>query len=217
MTARTSLALDERTALCDTALDVGPDAPTLAGEWTVQDLLCHLLVRERNPVGALGIRVAPLAGLTERAMARLARRPLDVLVEDFRTRPRLSPLRVPGVDRVFNTLEFFVHHEDIRRAQPAWAPRALDDGARDALWDAISTQGKLMVRPAGVPVTVRRTDTGTDTGATAVLRGGDDPVVVAGPPAEVVLFLFGRAQHQDLDFAGPADAVRRLRDASLGA
>ena len=128
--------------------------------------------------GPLGIRVAPLAGLTERAMARLARRPLDALVEDFRTRPRLSPLRVPGVDRVFNTLEFFVHHEDIRRAQPAWSPRALDDDARDALWDAISTPGKLMVRPAGVPVTVRR----TDTGATAVLRGGDDPVVARRAP-----------------------------------
>ena len=44
-----------------------------------------------------------------------------------------------------------------------------------------------------------------------------DPVVVSGPPAEIVLFLFGRAQTQDLTFEGPDDAVRRLREASLGA
>ena len=48
------LALDERAALCDTALAVGADAPTLAGDWTVKDLLCHLLVRERSLLGAAG-------------------------------------------------------------------------------------------------------------------------------------------------------------------
>ncbi len=39
---------DRVLALCDTALREGPDAPTLSDPWDVQDLLCHLLVRERK-------------------------------------------------------------------------------------------------------------------------------------------------------------------------
>lgn len=208
-----TLALDERSALCDTALAVGGEAPTLAGTWTVKDLVCHLLVRERSLLGALGIRVAPLAGQTDREMARLDRHPFEDLVERFRHLPLLSPLRLPGAEVAANTLEFFVHHEDIRRAAPTWSPRALDADARSALWSSISLTGRLLVRPAGVPVVVRR----TDTDRRVVLRGGADPVVVSGPPAEIVLFLFGRAQTRDLTFEGPDDAVRRLREASLGA
>ena len=114
-----------------------------------------------------------------------------------------------------NTLEFFVHHEDIRRAAPTWSPRALDVDARSALWSSISLSGRFAgAALRGVPVVVRRTDTDRRGRCS---RGGADPVVVSGPPAEIVLFLFGRAQTQDLTFEGPGDAVRRLREASLGA
>jgi uncharacterized protein (TIGR03085 family) len=212
MIGRTTFARDERRALCDTALLLGEDAPTLAGDWTAKDLVCHLLVRERSPLGAPGISIGPLAGLTEREMARLARLDFPVLVERFRTPPLLSPLRVRVAEAVVNTLEFFVHHEDLRRAQPDWRPRTLDEGALSALWTAISVSGHWLVRPAGVPVTIRR----TDTERRATLRGGDHPVVVSGAPGEIVLFLYGRARTRDLTFDGPDDAVRRLRSASLG-
>ena len=55
----TRLAQTERAALCDTALQVGEDQPTLSGEWTVKDLVVHLLVREGSPA-AVGILVKPL-------------------------------------------------------------------------------------------------------------------------------------------------------------
>ena len=45
-----SLARVERHALADTARTVGPDAPTLSGDWTARDLLAHLLVREHSPL-----------------------------------------------------------------------------------------------------------------------------------------------------------------------
>lgn len=212
MTARPPFARTERVALGDLALDLGPDAPTLAGDWTVKELVCHLLVRERSPLGVPGIVVPLLSGLTDREMARLARLDLPRLVERLRTPPRLSPVSVPQVDAALNTLEFFVHHEDLRRAQPGWEPRPLPAYARNALWSAISVTGRLLVRPAGVPVVIRR----TDTERRVTLRRGDDPVVVSGLPGEVVLFLYGRAQTRDLTFTGPDDAVRRLRSASLG-
>ncbi len=208
----TAFVTTERAALCDTALEVGEDAPTLSGDWTAKDLLCHLLVRERSLVGAPGIQVSLLSGLTEREMARLARQDYEVLVERFRTRPWFSPVALPQIDAWLNTLELFVHHEDLRRAQPDWMPRALDGRARSTLWKAISAAGKVLVRSAGVPVTIRR----TDVERRSVLVPGSDPVVVSGLPGEVTLFLFGRAQTRDLTFEGPDDAVRKLRGASLG-
>ena len=111
----------ERQPLCDTALAVGADEPTLCGDWTVKDLVVHLLVREGGPRRGRDL-VAPLAGLTDRrGRTRRARR-LPGAGGEVR-RPRLPPCAVPLVDAWSNTLEFFVHHEDIRRAQPAWEPR----------------------------------------------------------------------------------------------
>jgi uncharacterized protein (TIGR03085 family) len=208
----TSFVTTERDALCDTALEVGADAPTLSGDWTAKDLICHLLVRERSLIGAPGIQVPFLSRLTDHEMARLARLDHAVLVERFRRRPWLSPVALPQGDAWLNTLELFVHHEDLRRAQPGWAPRPLDGRARSTLWKAISAGGKMLVRPAGVPVAIRR----TDVERRSVLSPGSDPVVVSGLPGEISLFLFGRAQTRDLTFEGPDAAVRKLRAASLG-
>jgi uncharacterized protein (TIGR03085 family) len=204
-----SLARRERRALCDTALLAGPDAPTLCEPWDVKDLICHLLVRERKPVAATGIAVPPLAGLTDRAMARLARSDFPVLVERFRT-PWALPYAVPGVEQLMNTTEFLVHHEDIRRAQPDWGPRELSDADEATLWSFLKVLGRGLVRPIGVPVRVEWDD------HAATLRGGDDPVVVRGLPSELTLMLHGRARVAQVKYDGPDDAVERLRGADLG-
>jgi uncharacterized protein (TIGR03085 family) len=207
----TSLARAERHRLCDLALELGPDAPTLSGDWTVKELVVHLLVRERSPVAAPGILVPALSGLTDRASRKLAREDLSGLVEKLR-HPRLTWAGIPGVDQLVNTAEFFVHHEDIRRAQPGWKPRDLAEAEQRALWKVVGVGGRALVRPAGVPVTVKH----AGTGATTVLRGGDDPVVLTGPPAELMLFLYGRAEVEGLEFSGPPESVARLQKASLG-
>jgi uncharacterized protein (TIGR03085 family) len=205
----TSFARRERHALCDTALLAGPDAPTLCPPWDVKALVCHLLVRERNPVAAAGIVVSPLAGLTERAMERLGRTDFGVLVERFRS-PWVVPFAVPGVEQVWNTLEFFVHHEDIRRAQAGWAPRLLPESDEQTLWSYLKVAGRGLARPAGVPLRMEWAD------QVATLRGGHDPVVLRGAPSEIALVLQGRARVADLTYDGPPDAVERLRGADLG-
>jgi uncharacterized protein (TIGR03085 family) len=205
----TSFARRERLALCDTALREGPDAPTLCDPWDVEQLVCHLLVRERNPVAATGIAVAPLSGLTDRAMERLARTDFGVLVERFRS-PRVVPFAVPGVEQLWNTLEFLVHHEDIRRAQPGWAPRSLAESDEQTVWSFLKVAGRALARPAGVPVRLEWES------HTATLRSGDDPVVVRGLPSELTLVLQGRARVADVAYDGPATAVARLRGADLG-
>ena len=43
-----SVAQRERAALITTMRDVGPDHPTLCGQWSTRDLAAHLVVRERR-------------------------------------------------------------------------------------------------------------------------------------------------------------------------
>jgi uncharacterized protein (TIGR03085 family) len=207
----TLLARREREALCDLGLVLGQDAPTLSGDWTAKELFAHLHLREHSLLGAPGLLIPPLSGLTDREMARIVRQDFTVLVERVRSRG-LTPYAIPPVDKAVNTLEYFVHHEDLRRAQPGWSPRELPPADESALWSAIRLFGRGLVRPAGVPVRIRR----TDTGAEATLRGGGEPAVLSGLPSEIVMFLYGRDQHLGLEFSGPDAHIERLRGAGLG-
>lgn len=207
----TRLAVSERSALCDSALQVGEDQPTLCDGWTVKDLLVHLVVRERSPA-AIGIAVPPLAWLTDAASARVGRRPFTELVERIRTGPpRLSPTAVPRIDELTNGLELFVHHEDIRRAQPTWSPRDLGEETDRALWSMARSRGRLMARRSPVGLTIED----STTGATTVLRKGTPAVTVKGAPGEVVLYLLGRSEHARVELLGADDAVARLAATSL--
>lgn len=208
----TSFSQSERARLCDTALAVGADAPTLCGDWTVKDLMVHLAVREAEPLGAPGIVFKPLAGFTERATRRRSGEDLEALVKRVRRPPVWSPFRFAPIDRALNTLEYYVHHEDIRRAARRWQQRGLTPVEQRAIWKAIGFAGRGLVRPAEVPVVIRWA--GTERKAT--LASGSDPVTITGLPGEVAMFLFGRTKTVGLDFAGPPESVAGLRKARLG-
>lgn len=207
-----SLARRERHDLCDLALTLGEDAPTLCGDWDAKALVAHLLVRENRPLAGLGIAVPALSGLADREMAKVGRKDFAVLVEKLRD-PGLTPYGIKPLEKVLNTLEYFVHHEDLRRAQEGWAPRTLEPADEQRLWTAIKGGGKLAVRKAGVPVRIVRSDV---PGESATLRRGADPVTVTGLPSELSLFFFGRDRTHGLEFDGPPEAVARLRSAELG-
>jgi uncharacterized protein (TIGR03085 family) len=205
----------ERAALCNSALEAGEDAPTLCGVWTVKDLVIHLLIRERDPIGATAIVVPQLEKLANRSANRMAEQDFTTLVERVRNGPpRWSPMVLPPLDRTLNTLEYFVHHEDIRRAAPGWEPRELTDREKRVLFKGAAVAGKGLVRPVGVPAEIHWTD--GERQRSAVLRKGDDPVVVSGEPAELTMFLFGRDQHTGLSFDGPQAHVDALRSGNLG-
>jgi uncharacterized protein (TIGR03085 family) len=208
-----TLVRRERHALCDTALALGPDVPTLCGDWTARDLVAHLYVRETGWWGpAAGITFSPMAGVTDRAMARASRPPFPDMVQKL-YHPRLTPYRLPGVERVTNTLEYFVHHEDLRRAQPGWEPRELPAADEDELWKLLPGSAKLGTRKTGIPIVIRRSDR---PGQEATVRKGSDPVVVTGRPSELVLFFFGRSELHEVTFDGPPEVVTRLREAERG-
>jgi uncharacterized protein (TIGR03085 family) len=202
----------ERTALCDTALQVGEDRPTLCGGWDVKDLVVHLLVREGSPAAA-GIVLSPLAGVTDAVSRRVGRRDFPVLVEKLRGGPPLlSPYAVPKLDSVLNTLEFFVHHEDIRRAQPGWSARDLGDHLEKVLWSMLGTAGKGLLRGSPVGVTAEN----AVTGSRKALKAGAPTVTVRGLPSEITLFVFGRRDQAGVELLGDDADVARLNGTSLG-
>ncbi|NHC12243.1 TIGR03085 family metal-binding protein [Motilibacter deserti] len=207
-----SHATVERQALCATLEAVGPDAPTLDEGWAARDLAAHLVLRERRLDAAIGILATPLSGWTRRVQAGIAARPWPELVDAVRTGPPgWSPYALPGVDARANLVELLVHHEDVRRAQDGWQPRALPRELEDALWGQLSRTGRLLYRKSPAPVLLRR-DTGQEA---TVAKGAGAPIVVEGPVVELLLHAFGRGSHAQACVRGDADAVARL-DAGLG-
>jgi uncharacterized protein (TIGR03085 family) len=207
-----SLAATERTHLCALAEQLGPDAPTLCEGWTVKDLVVHLLVREGSLAG-VGAFVPPLAGALAKATERRGREELGTLVQSLRDGPpRWSPFALPKIGAALNAVEFFVHHEDVRRAQQSWQPRVLDPEVEDALWRNLRLAGRGVASKARVGVVVER----SDTGERSRLRGGDRQVVVRGMPSELVMFLFGRTGHARVELLGEPGDVADLEGSPLG-
>jgi uncharacterized protein (TIGR03085 family) len=210
----TDLARAERQELCDLLEQVGPDAPTLCEGWLARDLAAHLVVREGRPDAALGILGGPLAAWTERVQNGAASEPFDKLVRLLRNGPPIwSQFRLPMVDGQANTVEFFVHTEDVRRAVEGWQPRQLDPELTGFLWDRLPSMGKMLLGKAKVGVVVRRSDV-TDA-EPLKLRGGKPVVTLVGDPAELTMFAFGRKEHL-VQFEGEQEAIDRLLSAKLG-
>jgi uncharacterized protein (TIGR03085 family) len=200
-----TVASDERRALADLFQQVGPDAPTLCGDWTTRDLLAHLIVRERRPDAAGGILISALARRTEQVQGRIAAKPYGELVETFRAgAPLWTPLGWPVIGDQANMFEFFIHHEDVRRAQDEWEPRP-DDGARDsALWRGLKLGARLLVRHAPVGVVLHSAEHGE-----IVAKKGTPSVKVVGTPSEIALVVYGRpsAKARVVIEGAPADVA----------
>ncbi|MFD3441465.1 TIGR03085 family metal-binding protein [Streptomyces sp. NPDC058685] len=198
----------ERLLLADLLEAAGPDAATLCDGWTTRDLAAHVVVRERRPDAAGGIMIPLLKSRLERVMAEFTAKPYDELIRLIRTGPpRISPYGIKQVDEAANTVEFFVHAEDVRRAQPDWTPRTLDRVFEDALWSRLEKVARLLGRKAPVGLVLRRPD-----GQTAVGHRGTPVVTVTGEPGELTVFAFGRQEAAQVELEGDKDAVARLRD-----
>ena len=203
----------ERSALCDLFIEVGPDAPTLCGDWTTRDLAAHLVMRERRPDGAIGIVIPKVAGYAEKVQAGIAVRDWVELVERVRSGPPIwSPTRLSSIDKLANTVEFFVHHEDVRRAVEGWEPRELDQELTDALSGVLAKFGKRLVKSSPVGVVLEPSD-----GAAAIVAKDAEPsVTVRGDIAELVLFAFGRQAHSTVTPFGDDASIEAVMTASFG-
>ncbi|MEV7086525.1 TIGR03085 family metal-binding protein [Streptomyces sp. NPDC093085] len=202
----------ERLLLADLLEATGPDAPTLCDGWLTRDLAAHVVVRERRPDAAAGMMLTALGNRLERVQAEYVAKPYEELIQLIRTGPpKMSPYGIKQLDEVANTVEFYIHTEDVRRAQPEWTPREVDRVFADVLWSRLEKGGRLMGRKSPVGLVLRRPD-----GQTAVAHRGTPVVTATGEPNELLLFLSGRQDAAKLDLEGDPDAIGKVRGAKLG-
>lgn len=208
-----TLARSERAELCDLLTALGPDADTLCEGWTTRDLTAHLVIREGRPDASAGIMVKPMEWWTERVQSDAAKKPYAQLVERVRTGPpRLSVFALPGVDALANTMEYLVHHEDVRRAQPDWQPRELPDEVRAEIFSRLKANKRMLFHSSPVPVVLQPTDL-PDFELVQPPRGS---VVVRGPVVEITMHAYGREAVRDVSVLGDPTDVERYKSAKLG-
>jgi uncharacterized protein (TIGR03085 family) len=134
------------------------------------------------------------------------------LVDKVRKRPIWSLISNPLLDEATNRFELFIHHEDVRRAQPDWRPRSMPREFSDLAWRRVRTLARLVLRKVPATVTLAAEGYGEATAG----KGGPAAVRLAGAPEELMLFLQGRQEHALVELTGPESVVSRLRRARLG-
>lgn len=199
----TNFARSERRSLAALLRTLGPDAPTLCEGWDARDLAVHLVIRDRRPDALIGNAMPGLAsrsqGLQDRATqaeAELAELPWGELVGLVAEGgPRWNPMSWGPLDRLANTAEFLVHHEDVRRAQPDWEPR-------DLAWD-LNARVFAMVRSMVLPVSLKAGRhlvlEAPGFGTVSAGRTVHPSTTLRGTPVELLLWLFGRQEHARLE------------------
>lgn len=207
----TDFARTERLALAAEMATLGPDAPTLCTGWTARDLAAHIVVRERRPDAALGIALKAAAGHTRSVQQRTAAQDFPILLDQLRNPPVWSPISNPLLDEAVNVGEMFIHHEDLRRAQPGWAPRPLDPRLQATLWSRLRRTARLALRRFPATVVLDAGEFGAVTGGAGGAR-----VTVSGDPGELSLFVAGRQLYAKVRLDGDEAAAARLSTARLG-
>lgn len=203
----------ERSALAQTLLDKGPDAPTLCGDWTTRDLAVHLWIRENKPLAQvksmLPVGVDAVEAETEKALTR----PYEETVRKWAEGPRaLSPWKI--LDPVANGVEHFVHHEDVLRGHLSPGDpveeRDLEPEHRAYLHRAIKlvagraikADRPVIIDPGGFSRIVINDKPGVSPDGEAVVR-------ISGGVGEIVMWLLGR-DVVNLTISGDDSSVERL-------
>jgi uncharacterized protein (TIGR03085 family) len=188
----------EREELCTLFLELGPDAPTLCEGWTTADLAAHLVLREH------------FRRWSDARMAAEKAKGYTVVVGRLERGAPLVPWRIPGLRNLMNGGEYFIHHEDVRRAN-GMGRRENRPDLDDLCWRTSGLTGRLLARkikPFGLEL--RRPDGRSR-------RFGSSPsAVLIGEPTELVLYLSGRRSAAEVTLDGPREATAKVEQAQLG-
>ena len=200
--------------MCDLFAELGPFVPTLLAGWTAHDLAAHIVLRERDLIaGPCIVLPGPFQRFAERRRARLAAsKDFAWLITRIRTGPPIGFFQIGWVRSFANLNEFFVHHEDLRRAN-GLGPRTFAPTMDAALWRNVCRSSRYLTR--------RLRDAGLDMewpGGREQLsiRAGEPRARLSGPPGELLLYLFGRQTVAQVEASGSPEAVAAVRRTHLG-
>jgi uncharacterized protein (TIGR03085 family) len=204
----------ERAELCDLFDELGPSAPTLIKGWTSLDLAAHLVLRERDLIAAPSLVLpGPFHRFAQRRQDSLADcHDFAWLVARLRSGPPPGFFRVGWVRSFPSLNEFFVHHEDLRRAN-GLGPRTLAPDLEAALWNNVRRASRYLtrrLRGAGLEIEW------TGTAERLAVRPGPQTARLNGTPGDLLLYLFGRRAAAHIKLTGPAEAVATVNRAHFG-
>lgn len=208
------LDAQERLELCDLLEELGPAVATLIEGWTAHDLAAHIVLRERDLVAGLCIVLpGPFQRFAERRRARLAQsKDFTWLVARIRSGPPMGFFRIGWVRTLANLNEFFVHHEDVRRASGR-GPRSLTPEMDAALWRNVRRGSHFLSRRLhGCGLEIEWVGTGKRVRA----RSGEPTARLTGPPGELLLYVFGRRAVARVEVSGPLEAIAAVHRTHFG-
>ena len=155
----------------------------------------------------------PFERFAERRRAGLAgRKDFTWLVARIRSGPPIGFFRIGWVRALANLNEFFVHHEDVRRANGR-GPRSLSPAMEAALWRNVRLGSRYLSRRlhgCGLEMEL------AGTGERMTVRPGPATARLSGLPGELLLYLFGRQAAAQVELSGPPEAVAAVRRTHFG-
>lgn len=178
-----SFAKRQRAALADLLAELGPFAPTRCEGWQTQDLAAHLYLREHKLAALPGIGFERFSETTQRLQQEvLHSMDYPKLVDEIRTTGWI----MKALDGLVNTSEFFIHHEDVLRANGR--SQELTAAEQRELWPLVTVMTRRVQAKAGDQVRLTR----TDTGAESRIGTGGRIIHLSGLPSELLLHVTGR-------------------------
>ena len=154
----------------------------------------------------------PWAHFTEARRKALTTRHFADLIAIIRSGPPPGFFRIGWVRRFPNLNEFFIHHEDVRRAN-GHRPRTNEFALDEALWRNVCRAPWFLarrLRGAGLELQW------AGTAKTVRARRGEPTARITGPPGELLLYLFGRQSAASVELSGPAAAIEAVRRTRFG-
>lgn len=198
-----------REALCTSLEAVGPDAPTMCEGWRAIDLASHMVVRERDPWTAPVIICGRLNGMIHKLQVSERARGFEAVIGRLRGGPPWLFRSTPVAVRL-NTVEDWIHCEDVRRAN-GLPKRAASAELHELLWRGVAAAGRV----AGLHCDVGLEAVSSIDGRRTTVSRGRYPVEVVGEPGEVLLYVTGRTSVADVELRGDPTAVADVQRSSM--
>ncbi|GGE60072.1 TIGR03085 family metal-binding protein [Nesterenkonia cremea] len=222
-----STAATERQALVRALREKGPMADTLCEGWTAHDLAVHVVARDSHPHLIFGRELPVVGSRAQRQYRSIEQLSFAELVDRIEAGvPSWHPARSRAVDDAMNTLEFFVHTEDVLRVDESTASPGPDEertgadgentGAADAAESSSALQPHRRRSSQGLQRRLWKQASRTLLMAAARKQGrrityispgygsvthgaSSDPLLILeGAPGELVLWAFGRQSVADV-------------------
>ena len=187
-------------------------AATLCEGWDIEDLVAHIIVRDRGPLLARAGIVMPALHSHHEAAIRAQKQASHQILID-----KIEHIPWWGKKLSFNVIEFFVHNEDILRAKLK-RRRDVSDELYTGLAALLPGIARLALRKFDAKIRVTLVD--AVTGELIVARSGrgadsHELTLTAEAPEFVMLFM-GRGRVADITVDGDHAALEAYKHAQIG-